>query len=279
MSGLGVGLSLVLRTATLRRVEILAMDRITKALKSINPVALVAEMLGTFGLVFAVLAAVKMAAGGAQLLQQNPLVGGIEAVPVYFISVPLIAAFTVGLFVMTAGKFSGGHFNPGITFGMWTNRRIRTASAVAYILVQLLGAFAAFGVMQMFLPEATKIAFENTHAWKIFASEAVGMFIFAFGVSAVVSEERSALESGLMVGGSLFLGLVFTGFVSGASAGFLNPAVFMATVRESITDLSLGPVFGPLLGATVGVTLFNLMNDPSALKGGIKLKAKSKKKK
>jgi hypothetical protein len=30
---------------------------------------------------------------------------------------------------------------------------------------------------------------------------------------------------------------------------------------------------------TSGVTLFNLMNDPSALKGGIKLKAKSKKKK
>ena len=248
-----------------------------KVLKSINPVALVAEMLGTFGLVFAVLAALKTAAGGAQLLQQNPLAGGIEAVPVYFISVPLVAAFTVGLFVMTVGKFSGGHFNPGITFGMWTNRRIRTASAVAYILVQLLGAFAAFGVMRMFLPEATKIAFENTEAWKIFAAEAVGMFIFAFGVSATVSQERSALESGLMVGGSLFLGLVFTGFVSGA--GFLNPAVFMSTVRESVTDLSLGPVFGPLLGATVGVTLFNLMNDPSAIRGGIKAKAKSKKKK
>lgn len=253
------------------------MDKIKNILKSINPVALVAEMLGTFGLTFAVLAAVKAAAGGAQLVQQNPLVGGLESVPVYFISVPLIAALTVGLFVMTVGKFSGGHFNPGITFGMWTNKRIRTASAIAYILVQLLGAFAAFGVMQLFVPEATALTFSNTEAWRIFAAEALGMFIFAFGVSAVVSEERSTLESGLMVGGSLFLGLIFTGFVSGA--GFLNPAVFTATVRESVTDLSLGPVFGPLLGATIGVTLFNLMNDPSTLKGGLKVKGKAKSKK
>ncbi len=253
------------------------MDRVIKALKSINPVALVAEMLGTFGLVFAVLAAVTVAGGGAQLLQENPLVGGIEAVPVYFVSVPLIAAFTLGLFVMTVGKFSGGHFNPAITFGMWTNKRIRTVSAIAYILVQLLGAFAAFGVMQMFLPDATKVAFDNAEAWKIFAAEAVGMFIFAFGVSATVSEERTTLESGLMVGGSLFLGLVFASFVNGA--GFLNPAVFMSTVRESVTDLSLGPVFGPLLGATIGVTLFNLMNDPSTLKGTLKVKNKAKDKK
>lgn len=231
-------------------------------LKDVNPVALVAEMLGTFMLAFAVLVAAKFAAGGAQLVQQNPLVGGLESVPVYFISVPLIAAFTVGLGVMTLGKFSGGHFNPGITFGMWTAKKIRTAPAVAYILVQLLGAFAAFGVMQLFVPEVTALTFSNAEAWKIFAAEALGMFVFAFGVSAAVSEERSTFEAGFMVGASLFLGLVFTGVVAGA--GFLNPAVFMATVRESLADLSLGPVFGPLVGATIGVGLYNLMQNPGS---------------
>ncbi len=251
------------------------MDGVKKILRTINPVALVAEMLGTFGLVFAVLAASKAAAGGAQIVQQNPLVGGLEPIPVYIVSVALIAAFSIGLGVMTLGKFSGGHFNPALTFAMWTNKKIRTASAIAYILVQLLGAFAAFGVMQLFVPDATALAFSNGEAWKIFAAEALGMFIFAFGVSAAVSEERSTLESGIMVGGSLLLGLIFAGFVAGA--GFLNPALFMSTVRESLADLSLGPVFGPLLGATIGVTLYGLMNDPSTLRVKTPTKAKKKK--
>lgn len=246
-----------------RRVQIDMAD-VKQILRSINPVALVGEMLGTFALAFAVLAATKVAAGGAQLVQQNPLVGGLESVPVYFISVPLVAAFALGLSVMTLGKFSGGHFNPAVTFGMWTAKRIRTASAVAYILVQLLGAFAAFGVMQLFVPEATALAFSNAEAWKIFSAEALGMFVFAFGVSAAVSQERSTFEAGFMVGASLLLGLIFTGFVAGA--GFLNPAVFASTVRESLSDLSLGPVFGPLLGATLGVWVYNLMEDPNALK-------------
>lgn len=243
------------------------MDRVTKILKTINPVALVAEMIGTFSLAFAVLAATKAAAGGAQIVQQNPLSGGLEAVPVYFISIPLIAAFVFGLSVMTVGKFSGGHFNPAVTFGMWTAKKIRTASAVAYILVQLLGAFAAFGVMQLFVPEATAITFSNAEPWKIFAAEALGMGIFAFGISAAVSQERSALEAGLMIGSSLLLGLIFTGFVSGA--GFLNPALFASTVRESVSDMSLGPIFGPLLGATVGVGLYNVMNDPTSFKASL----------
>lgn len=249
--------------------------------KDVNPVALVAEMLGTFMLTFAILSAVKFAAGGAQLVQQNPLVGGLESVPVYFISVPLVAAFTFGLAVMTLGKFSGGHFNPALTFGMWTSKKIRTAPAVAYILVQLLAAFAAFGVMQLFVPEVTALTFSNTEAWKIFAAEALGMFVFAFGFSAAVSEERSTLEAGSMIGASLLLGLVFSAVVAGA--GFLNPAVFMATVRESLADLSLGPVFGPLVGATLGVTLYGLLQDPSSFKlpnpKKLSLKKRSSKKK
>lgn len=240
------------------------MDRVTKILRTINPVALVAEMIGTFTLVFAVLGASRLAAGGAQILQQNPLAGGLEPVPVYFVSVPLIAAFAIGLSVMTLGKFSGGHFNPAVTFGMWTSKKIRTASAVAYILVQLLGAFAAFGVMQLFIPESVASVFSNAEPWKLFAAEALGMGIFAFGISAAVSQERSTFEAGFMVGASLLLGLIFTGFVSGA--GFLNPALFASTVRsiESIKDTA--PIFGPLLGAAVGIALYNVMNDPEAFK-------------
>ena len=258
------------------------MDYVKKILKTLNPVALVAEMLGTFTLVFVVLAASKYAAGGLAIFQQASAAGDVQkAFPaVYLVSVPLMVSFALGISIMTLGKFSGGHFNPGVTFGMWTAKKIRTAAAVAYILVQLLGAFAAFGVMQLFVPEATALTFINADAWKIFAAEALGMFIFVFGIRAAIAQERSSLESGFMIGASLFLGLLFAGFVSGA--GFLNPAIFMATVRESLGGLSLGPVFGPLVGATAGVWLYTLMEEPQSVKGLAKkpnLKQKKKKKK
>jgi glycerol uptake facilitator protein len=233
-----------------------------KILKSINPIALVAEMLGTFGLVYAVLAASRMAAGGLTFVQQSTKLGEVQAAypGLYVVSVPIVAAFALGLLVAMLGKFSGGHFNPAVTIGMWTVKKIRTAPAIAYLVVQFLGAFAAFGAMQAFMPEAKSLAFSNVAAWKIFAAEALGMFIFVFGISAAISEKRSTLATGTMVGASLLLGIIFAGFVSGA--GFLNPAVFMSTVRESLTDLSMGPVFGPILGSILAVWVYSFMESP-----------------
>lgn len=242
------------------------MDKVKKIFTSLNPVALVAEMLGAFTLVFVVLAASTYAAGGLALYNQVSEAGDlIKAFPsVYLVSVPLLVSFALGLSVMTFGKFSGGHFNPAVTFGMWSVRKLRTVPAIAYILVQLLGAFAAFGVMQLFVPEATALVTENADAWRIFSAEVLGMFIFVFGISAAINNDGGALETGFMVGASLFLGLIFTGFVAGA--GFLNPAIFMAVVRESISELSWGPVFGPLLGAVAGAWLYRLMQEPAAIK-------------
>ena len=255
------------------------MDYAKKILKTLNPVALVAEMLGTFTLVFVVLAASKYAAGGLAIFQQASAAGDVQkAFPaVYLVSVPLLVSFALGISIMTLGKFSGGHFNPGVTFGMWT------APAIAYILVQLLGAFAAFGVMQLFVPEATALTFSNTEAWKIFAAEALGMFIFVFGIRAAIAQERSSLESGFMIGASLFLGLLFAGFVSGLPGGIAFQSS-LATVRDSLVDLILGPVFGPLVGATAGVWLYTLMEEPQSVKGlakkpNLKLKVPKKKKK
>jgi hypothetical protein len=67
------------------------MDYVKKILKTLNPVALVAEMLGTFTLVFVVLAASKYAAGGLAIFQQASAAGDVQkAFPaVYLVSVPL----------------------------------------------------------------------------------------------------------------------------------------------------------------------------------------------
>ena len=245
-----------------------------KLLQSINPIALVAEMLGAFGWTFAALAATKMAAGGLSLAQQSTKAGEVQmSFPALtMVSVPIVVAFTLAVLVAIFGKFSGGHFNPATTIGMWVTRKIRTLPAALYIGVQFLGAFAAFGAMQAFLPSAKGILFSNPEPWKMFFAELIGAFIFAVGFSAAVRQERTTLEASFMIGGSLLLGSIFASFVLGA--GVLNPAVFMATVRESISDLSLGPVFGPIAGAVLGSLVYAVMEEPKMPKKLSDLKLK-----
>ena len=68
----------------------------------------------------------------------------------------------------------------------------------------------------------------------------MGAFILVFGVSSVVWNKVKADDAGLVVGGSLLLGILLA---SNFSSGVLNPAV----------DVSLG-ILSPLyiLGAIIG---------------------------
>ena len=52
----------------------------------------------------------------------------------------LIAAYTIG-------PISGCHINPAVTLAMWITRKIPTRTLPAYIIGQLLGAFAGAAVI------------------------------------------------------------------------------------------------------------------------------------
>jgi aquaporin Z len=45
------------------------------------------------------------------------------------------------------GHVSGGHFNPAVTVGLFTARRIPASDILPYIIAQCVGAFAAAGVL------------------------------------------------------------------------------------------------------------------------------------
>ena len=93
-----------------------------------------AEFLGTFLLVFG-------GCGSAVLAAAFPEVGiGLMGV-----------SFAFGLTVLTmayaVGRVSGGHFNPAVTVGLLTSRRIPAADLVPYIVAQVAGAIAAAAVL------------------------------------------------------------------------------------------------------------------------------------
>ncbi len=93
-----------------------------------------AEFLGTFWLVFG-------GCGSAVLAAAFPNVGiGLLGV-----------AFAFGLTVFTmayaVGHISGGHFNPAVTVGLFTAKRIPASDILPYIVAQVVGAIAGAGVL------------------------------------------------------------------------------------------------------------------------------------
>jgi aquaporin Z len=93
-----------------------------------------AEFIGTFWLVLG-------GCGSAVLAAAFPNVGiGLLGV-----------AFAFGLSVLTmafaVGHISGCHLNPAVSVGLWVGGRFPAADLVPYIVVQVLGAIAAGGVL------------------------------------------------------------------------------------------------------------------------------------
>jgi aquaporin Z len=102
---------------------------------------LIAELFGTFMLVFGVIGAALFFAPS----------GG--ALPV---------ALAVGIAVLTAayavGHISGGHFNPAVTLGAAAAGRMRWRDVVPYILAQLVGGILATLVLGLFAVVSGKTA-------------------------------------------------------------------------------------------------------------------------
>ena len=64
---------------------------------------------------------------------------------------PTASALAFGLTVLTGayalGHVSGGHFNPAVTLGLVVGKRFPAKDALGYIVVQVVGAIIAAGVL------------------------------------------------------------------------------------------------------------------------------------
>ena len=187
-----------------------------------------AELLGTFVLALAV---------SISLIQGSPLPTAV------------VAGMTLGLFVYTIGSVSGAHLNPAVTIALASAKKISWKDAGWYVLYQLMG-----GILAMFVSEGLtgrEIGMMDIpmelNVSKTVLVEAVGAFILAFGVSSVVWKKVDDDMSGLVIGGSLLLGIMLTG---GFSFGILNPAVALGVGLNAVgvAIYFIGPVIGALGG-------------------------------
>ncbi len=191
----------------------------------------IAEIIGTFGLTSAVI---------LSLTTQST------------ITTAVVAALTLGLFVYSIGHISGAHLNPAVTIGAWSIKKIHSRDAAFYIVSQLIGALLALGFL----------ANSNIYTEGIYVSEAlgvivaelIGMFFFSFGIASVVYGKTPNAMSGVVVGGSLLLGITFA--IGLGSNGVLNPAVALG-----IGSLGLSYLVGPIAGAILGMQAYKMVAD------------------
>lgn len=161
----------------------------------------------------------------------------------------VLAAMTLGLVVYSLGAVSGAHINPAITVGLWSINKIKSGPALGYLISQFIGALVALYVTQLIVVTPATLNVEDT--FLVGASELAGALFFAFGVATVAYGRVTQSVSGLMIAGSLLLGLNIAGYASNA---IINPAVALG-----IGSFSLMYVIGPLIGAIVGMWLFKLI--------------------
>ena len=96
----------------------------------------VAELLGTFWLVFG-------GCGSAVLAAAFPDVG------IGLLGVSLAFGLTVVTMVYAVGHLSGGHFNPAVTFGLLAAGRIKATDVAPYVIAQVIGAVLAAWLLAM----------------------------------------------------------------------------------------------------------------------------------
>lgn len=193
---------------------------------------LIAEAFGTFTLALAVL---------ATLNSEMPA-----------LATPVAAALVLGLFVYTIGAKSGCHINPAVTLGLWSINKIKTNEAVSYIIAQVLGGLVAFGLASTMLGSVLTLGMVP-ESMNIFLAELIGAALFTFGIAGVVMGRVRDDMSGIVIGGSLLLGITIAAALG--SAGILNPAVALA-----LGSLNLSYALGAIAGAMLGFNFYRYLN-------------------
>jgi aquaporin Z len=95
---------------------------------------LVAELLGTFWLVFG-------GCGSAVLAATFPEVG------IGLLGVSLAFGLTVLTMAYAIGHISGCHLNPAVSLGLWAGKRFPTRDLLPYIVAQVLGGILGAGLL------------------------------------------------------------------------------------------------------------------------------------
>lgn len=163
----------------------------------------------------------------------------------YFLSSGVAIAF-LGAALMV-GRTSGAQFNPAVTLGLWSSRRVPTTKAIAYIAAQFAGGAFAWW-LYTYLTNQPLPTTPQAFAWRVLVAEMIAGFVIAAGVAAAVYHELDGLQFAATVAGAIFVGTLIASL---GSNGIGNPAIALG-----VRNWSWAYVAGPLIGGIVGTNFY-----------------------
>ncbi len=211
---------------------------------------LLAEFIGTFGLVFAGCGAI--------------MINALSKEQVTHVGVGLVFGLIITVMIYTLGHISGAHLNPAVTLGFVLARHFPLQRLVGYWVAQLAGAILAAGCLRILLGNVadvgTTLPTGTGGDWQSFGFEALLTFFLMFVIMAMATDTRAVGQAAaLAIGATVGLEAIFAGPISGAS---MNPARSLGPALISWTWTAQWVyVLAPFLGAVVGAYAYRWLRD------------------
>ncbi len=169
----------------------------------------------------------------------------------YFVAMG--AGLVLAALVVMLANVTGAVFNPALSLGLWTVRKLQNFQTLAYIVAQFAGAAAAY-MLFCWMVGIPLDKLENkgltTMNSKIMVGELLGTLVFSMAIASALYQNLSLGVKAFIVGAGLSVGALLASLASG---GLLNPAVALSVHQFGLWTYVLGPVLGAVLG-------FNLYN-------------------
>ncbi len=202
--------------------------------------AFLAEAAGTFALVF-------FGTGAIVIDAQTGDLGNV--------GIGIAFGLVIMSMIYAVGHVSGAHFNPVVTLAFFLQREITPSTAVQFCCAQLFGGVAASYCVRGALGSdaALGMTIPANTVGQAFALEVVltATLVFVILSVAVGRPESVSLIAAIAIGGTVALGAIVGGPISGAS---MNPArsIAPALVSGTFVDQWIY-VVAPALGAIAGL--------------------------
>lgn len=203
--------------------------------------ALLAEFIGTFGLVFA----------GTGAIVFNDMTGAITHV-----GVAIVFGLVIAAMVYTFGHTSGAHFNPAVTLGFAAIGDFEWRRAPPYLFAQILGAAMASGVLRLTFGPVGNLGatIPTTTPVHSLILEFILTFLLMTVIMGSAVDARAVKGSaGIAIGATVGLEAMFAGPISGAS---MNPArslgpVLFSGIWHDHWIYWVAPILGAITAAIV----------------------------
>lgn len=210
----------------------------------------VAELIGTFALVFV---------GGASIM-----IARDTNSPAGLIGIAFAHGLILAVMVSALMRISG-HFNPAVTLGFLAVRRIEASMAGVYILGQLIGGILGAYSLKITFPfalfEVTRgggqsIALQVTGGQAFFL-EALATFFLVIVIFGTVVDPKAPRIGGLAIGFVVAADILAIGPLTGGS---MNPArSFGPAVASGIFEAQIIYWVAPITGALVASLLYEYL--------------------